>query len=124
MNWVGLAAAVAAFLGIWIGHVAVRRVEAVAPRLWGPVVTGLALGFGLEYWSLLTKSRLWSGALGVLGIILLWDAFELFRQERRVKDGHAPANPDNPRHARLLKEYPNATTVDLLRNEPTGIPSS
>jgi hypothetical protein len=49
---------------------------------------------------------------------LLFDGFELSRQERRIIRGHAPANPDNPRHAKILKEYPSATTVDLLKREP------
>jgi len=34
--------------------------------------------------------------------------------------GHAPANPSNPRHARILEEHPLATAVDLLKRDPIG----
>jgi hypothetical protein len=44
--------------------------------------------------------------LGILGITLLWDALEMTRQQRRICKGHAHANPDNPRHARILEQYP------------------
>lgn len=122
MNWIGIVAALAAFLGIWVGHVSVRKAEASAARLWMPVTIAVALGLGLEAWSLITQSPLWSTALGILGMTVLWDALELFRQERRVKHGHAPANPGNPRHARILSEYPSATTADVLKREPAGFP--
>jgi uncharacterized protein DUF4491 len=122
MNWIGPAAAMAAFLGIWLGHVTVRRVEAAAPKLWIPVASALALGFGLEYGSLLTESRMLSSALGILGITVLWDALELFRQQNRVRRGHAPANPGNSRHVRILAQYPAATVVDLLNREPVFQP--
>jgi len=57
--------------------------------------------------------------LGILGITLLWDAFEIYRQQNRVKHGHAPANPNNPRHARFLADpHFHATTEDLLKCEP------
>jgi hypothetical protein len=58
--------------------------------------------------------------LGILGITLLFDSFELVRQQKRIMKGHAPANPDNPRHAKILREYPSATTLDLLKREPMG----
>ncbi len=56
--------------------------------------------------------------LGILGVTVLWDAVELFRQQNRVRRGHAPANPHNPRHRRFLEE-PNsfATTIDVLKDE-------
>jgi hypothetical protein len=63
-----------------------------------------------------------SAACGILGTTLLWDALELRRQERRVRKGHAPANPRNPRHARILAESPAATTLNLLKREPLGRP--
>ncbi len=52
-----------------------------------------------------------------LGITALFDALEFRRQFRRVKQGHAPANPNNPRHAPWLAEG-KATTADLLKREP------
>lgn len=120
LNFTGLIAAISAFLGIWLGHVSVRAIERKATKLWPPIVVALALGFILEAGSLITDHRLLSTALGILGITILWDALEFVRQEKRVKKGHAPANPDNPRHARILADYPSATTLDLLKRDPIG----
>ncbi|WKZ37179.1 MAG: DUF4491 family protein [Anaerolineales bacterium] len=120
MNWIGLLAAATAFLSIWIGHVAVRKIEASSRTIWVPTVTAIALGISLEYLSLIVDNLLLKTAFGITGITLLWDALEFTRQQNRVKHGHASANPNNPRHARILKEHPSATTVDLLDREPTG----
>ena len=120
MNWIGLLAAATAFLSIWIGHVAVRKIEASSRTIWVPTVTAIALGISLEYLSLIVDNLLLKTAFGITGITLLWDALEFTRQQNRVKHGHAPANPNNLRHARILKEHPSATTVDLLDREPTG----
>jgi hypothetical protein len=65
-----------------------------------------------------------SAALGITGVILMWDAFEFFRQEKRIIKGHAPANPRNPRHVRILAEHPSAMTIDWLKREPLGRPYS
>ena len=115
LNLTGLTAAISAFLGIWLGHVAVRIIERSAKKLWPPILVAIVLGLTLEVWSLITDYRLLSIAAGILGITVLWDALEFVRQEKRVKKGHAPANPFNPRHARILANYPSATTVDLLK---------
>lgn len=120
MNWIGLVAAATAFLSIWVGHVAVRKIEAASRTIWVPTVVAIVLGISLEYFSLIVDNLLWKTVFGITGITLLWDALELTRQQNRVKHGHAPANPNNPRHARILKEHPSATTVDLLDREPTG----
>ena len=122
LQWIGLVAALSAFLGIWLGHVGVRKIESVTPTIWLPATVALALGLLLEAWSLLTGSLTVSAAAGILGITLLWDALEFIRQERRVKKGHAPANPANPRHVRILAAYPAATTLDLLDRDPVGHP--
>lgn len=119
INMLGLTAAITAFLAIWLGHVAVRKVEAEARDIRLPIFIAVALGLITEYCSLITINRLLSTALGILGITLLWDAFEIYRQQNRVKHGHAPANPNNPRHAKILAEYPSAITEDLLKREPT-----
>ncbi|MGZ9236162.1 MAG: DUF4491 family protein, partial [Anaerolineales bacterium] len=77
-------------------------------------------GLASEWFSLITSDLLLSTALSILGFTFLWDALEFTRQQNRIKKGHAPANPNNPRHARLLREHPSATTLDLLKREPTG----
>jgi len=120
LNFIGIIAAASAFLGIWLGHVSVRAIESRVRKLWPAVVIALVLGLALETWSLITDNRLLSAALGILGITVLWDALEFVRQEKRIKKGHAPANPSNPRHTRILAEYPSATTLDLLNRNPVG----
>lgn len=120
LNLVGLTAAISAFLGIWLGHVSVRAIERNAKSLWPPMIIAIALGLAFEIWSLLTEYRLLSTATGILGITVLWDALEFIRQEKRIKKGHAPVNPSNPRHARILAKYPSATTLDLLDRKPVG----
>ena len=120
LNLIGLIAAVSTFLGVWFGHVAVRKIEYISPTIWLPT-TGFAMaGIVSEGLALLTPSFLLSTAFGILGFTFLWDALEFTRQQNRIKKGHAPANPHNPRHARLLREYPSATTLDLLKRDPIG----
>jgi hypothetical protein len=123
-NSAGLIAGLSTFLGIWLGHAAVRKVESFAPALWLPMLFFAGAGLALEYFSLQVSSRGLSACLGILGITLLWDAFELTRQQKRVRKGHAPANPRNPRHARILAEYPAATPLNPLKREPVVHPLS
>ncbi len=120
VNITGLAATLATFLGIWVGHVSVRKVESTATTIWVPAVIYAALGIGCEVGALLSGQPSLEAALGILGITFLFDAFEMVRQQRRIVKGHAPANPQNPRHAKIMKEHGTATTVDLLKREPIG----
>lgn len=120
MNTLGLTAAITAFLTIWIGHVAVRKIEAESRSIKTPMFIAIALGLITEYSSLITVNRPLSTVFGILGITLLWDAFELYRQQNRIKHGHAPANPNNPRHAKILADHSTATTLDLLKRDPIG----
>jgi hypothetical protein len=124
MNWIGLIAAITAFLSIWIGHVAVRKIESTSRTIWVPTVVAIVIGILLEYFSLITENMALKTALGIIGITLLWDALEFTRQQHRIKKGHAPANPNNPRHAKILAEHPSATTLDLLNRDPIGKPVS
>jgi len=121
LNFVGLAAALATFFGVWWGHVSVRKIERETVNIWIPTVVAVVLGMGLWIASTLTSSLPLSAASGILGVTLLWDALEIaIRQPKRIKHGHAPANPNNPRHAKILAEYPAATTIDLLDRDPIG----
>jgi len=122
MNFIGLIAALTAFFSIWFGHVAVRKIEFTSPTLWLPTTIFAALGLIMEFISLSTANQPLSTAFGILGITLLFDALEFNRQQNRVKKGHAPANPNNPRHAKILTEHSSATTLDSLKREPTGRP--
>ena len=123
-NYIGLVAAVSTFLGVWSGHVAVRKIESVSPTIWLPTLAFATAGIMLGWLSLSTINFPLSTASGILGFTLLWDALEFTRQQNRIKKGHAPANPDNPRHVRLMGESPSATTLDLLKRDPIGKPVS
>ncbi|GAB4479828.1 MAG: hypothetical protein OHK0031_00530 [Anaerolineales bacterium] len=102
ISLLGLTAAVTAFLSIWMGHVAVRKIEYLSPTIWLPTLIFLALGLTAETCSLTTTNRPLSTILGIFGITLLWDALEITRQQNRVRKGHAPANPRNPRHGKMM----------------------
>ncbi len=119
LNAIGVVATLATFFGVWIGHVTVRKVEYRAPDLHVPIFSAAIIGLALEVVALSSSSLYISGMCGVLGMTALFDALEFRRQFKRIKKGHAPANPHNPRHAPLLAEG-TATTVDLLKREPTG----
>ena len=54
LNYLGITAAVTAFLTIWIGHVAVRKVEAESLNIKTPMLIAIALGLITEYFSLST----------------------------------------------------------------------
>lgn len=120
LNWIGLVAALATFGGVWIGHVGVRKVDSISPTIWLPAGVALTLGVLFEMGALVSESLYLSAVLGILGITFLWDAFEFWRQDRRVRMGHAPANPGNRRHVRLLAENETATTIDWLARDPLG----
>lgn len=124
INLVGLASAAATFIGVWIGHVSVRKIEREVERIWIPSAIALVFGISLELLSLWTASRALSAFCAILGVTLLWDALEFHRQQNRIREGHAPANPRNPRHARILAAYPKATTIDWLDRDPQGEPIS
>ncbi len=124
MNLLGPVAALAAFFGIWFGHVAVRKIEFLSPTIWLPSTVFAAAGLAMGFFSLKTSNFLLSTALGIFAITLLFDAFEFRRQQQRIIKGHAPANPDNPRHAQIMREYTSATVLDLLKRDPLGKPVS
>jgi hypothetical protein len=123
-NFIGLTAAAASFLGIWLGHVSVRKFEREVERLWIPCVLALVSGSTLEIVSFRTSSLMLSTICGILGVTLLWDSLEFYRQQDRIKAGHAPANSHNPRHMRILADHPAATTLDWLDRDPRGVPFS
>ncbi|HTP11122.1 MAG TPA: DUF4491 family protein [Anaerolineae bacterium] len=119
LNWIGVVAALTTFFGVWLGHVTVRKVEYRAPDLHVPVLIAVIIGLALEVVALASSGLYVSGACGILGMTALFDAVEFRRQFKRVKKGHAPANPNNPRHAPLLVDG-KATTVDVLKRKPIG----
>lgn len=125
INWLGLASAFATFFGVWIGHVSVRKIEREVEQIWIPTTLATILGLGLLLASFLTPNLILSTICGILAVTLFWDALEFgIRQPNRIKHGHAPANPNNPRHAKILATHPSATTTDWLDRDPRGRPYS
>jgi len=122
IQWIGIVTAITTFVGVWVGHVSVRKIEYISSNLWFPSLMAILSGLILEFFSFRCKHDTLSAFLGILGVILLWDGIEFRRQQRRVWKGHAPANPSNPRHLRILANSPFATPFDLLDREPTGHP--
>lgn len=120
LNWIGLIAAAATFFGVWIGHISVRKIEYLSPTIWAPSGASLLIGLLLEFGALLSNDHTLSAALGIFGITVLWDALEFLRQQNRVQKGHAPANPNNPRHARILQSSTLSTNFDWLDRNPIG----
>lgn len=114
--------AVATFLGIWWGHVGVRWLEAHSTSIVPPMIVLSLAGFGLNVYALFAPNLALAGVCSIIGITMMWDAFELYRQQKRVLKGHAPANPRNPRHAAYLATGSPVTTEDLLDREPIGRP--
>lgn len=121
MNLIGFVAGITTFLTIWFGHVMVREVERRVHSILPPILICIGIALACFYISLQTNSLILSSFLGILGVTFLWDALEFYRQEQRIKKGHAPANADNPRHAEILRKYSKATTQDLLKREPGTI---
>jgi hypothetical protein len=120
INPIGIITAVTTFLTIWFGHVMVRKLESRLESIAPAVIIFILLGLLFEICGLLVESNTVSAIFGIVGFTFLWDALEFFRQEKRIKVGHAPANPNNSRHASILAQYSSSTTVDLLNREPRG----
>ncbi len=120
-NWIGVVAALATFVSVWLGHVSVRAIEYRAASLTWPTIIYLALSAAAYLGSVLSGNVLVSAALGIAGTTLWFDALELRRQYKRVIKGHAPANPQNPRHAPHLANG-HATTTNWLNRAPSGRP--
>lgn len=122
LQFSGLVLALATFMSIWLGHVGVRWLEAQSVRLEPPMIGLILAGTVLNVVSFVMPNLSVAGVCSIVGITLLWDAFELVRQQKRVTKGHAPANPHNPRHAAILAAHPAATTAHVLDREPLGRP--
>ena len=120
LNWIGIIAAAATFFGVWAGHVSVRKIEYRAYTVWVPSLITLILGLLMELGALLSDNQYLAAALGILGVTVLWDALEFWRQQERVRKGHSPANTDNPRHVSIMQTNGMATTVDWLNRNPAG----
>ncbi len=124
MNSIGVLAAITTMLSIWFGHVMVRNLEYKLQKILPAMLLCILLGMLFLLGAILLENNTLSAVSGIIGITFLWDALEFKRQQKRVIKGHAPANPKNPRHLRILAECKTATTLDMLDREPRGKPYS
>jgi hypothetical protein len=91
LQFAGPLLALVTFLTIWWGHVLVRIVHYYLGTRPAPAI--MLLGLLALLGSTQTPIDLLSASLGIVGLTLVWDSFELHRQEARVRQGHAPLNP-------------------------------
>lgn len=112
LQWSGPVLAVVTFLTIWWGHVLVRITHYHFGTRPAPAIflAGLLLLLG----STQTSNDLLSAALGIVGLTLVWDAFELHRQELRVRLGHAPLNP------KVHREAAGLAAASIAESEAAG----
>ncbi len=91
----GIVLGIAAFLSIGIFHPIVILSEYhFGKRCWWAFAILGVLFVGL---SMLVAHTILSASLGVFGFSCFWSIYELFEQEKRVKKGWFPENPNKKR---------------------------
>ncbi len=112
----GPALAIVTFLTVWWGHVLVR----ITHYHFGTRPAPAIFLAGLLCLLAATQSNndFLSAVFGIVGLTMLWDAFELHRQESRVRQGHAPLNPRVHREAAGLAA---ATLADSPESDNEGV---
>jgi len=101
LQWAGPVLAAITLGTIGFGHVAVRKVNYLYGTKPSPHV--FILGLLILYFSLKASNDILSASLGIIAVTFMWDAYELIRQEERIRRGHAPANPNRPVEERKKK---------------------
>ena len=91
MNFYGLAMGGIMILATGLGHILIIKGEYYWGVKWWPGL--LVLGLLVVIISILVENALLSGCLGILGAILLWSVYELFKQREWVERGWIPKNP-------------------------------
>ncbi|RKJ07206.1 DUF4491 family protein [bacterium D16-54] len=92
MNITGIKIGIATFLLIGVFHVIVIKAEYYFTKNIWPLF--LVLGLAALFASLKIDSTVVSSVISIFGISCLWSIKELFEQERRVKKGWFPKNPN------------------------------
>lgn len=92
MNWGGILLGAAAFVLIGAFHPVVIKAEYYLGRKcwWMFLIAGLICAVI----SLLIDNLILSSIVGVLAFCFFWSILELFEQEKRVKKGWFPENPN------------------------------
>lgn len=85
LQWAGVVLAAVTFATIGLGHVMVRRFHA----RWGtrPALPFFILSVVVLAAALASRNDLLSGVLGITAITFFWDGVEIFRQEKRAREG-------------------------------------
>jgi hypothetical protein len=91
MNLYGLIIGLFTLFIIGIGHIIVVKAEYYFSKKVWPIF--LVIGILAVIVSLLVKSSLLSGMLGITSFTFLWSIHEIIKQEERVKKGWFPYNP-------------------------------
>jgi len=92
MHFIGIVIGVISFLSIGIFHPIVIKAEYHFSKSCWPVF--LIAGVILMAVSLFVENVVLSSALAVVGMSSWWSILELFEQEKRVRKGWFPANPE------------------------------
>ena len=71
LNFLGVVSALAAFLSIWGGHVAVRQLESKTVQLWKPMLLTFFLGTSYLVVAAWTESVYISAVCGIVSVTLL-----------------------------------------------------
>lgn len=82
LQWAGPILALTTFATIGIGHVLVRRLHARFGTR--PAIPFFILGSAVLILSTLMVKNVTSAVLGIIGITLVWDGIEIYRQEKRM----------------------------------------
>lgn len=91
MNFVGILIGIFTFFAIGLGFIWVIKVEYyLGARVWKVVAV---LGVIISAASILISEPLLSAGVGILGGTVVWGAFELPEQEKRVAGGMFKQNP-------------------------------
>jgi hypothetical protein len=83
LQWAGPVLALTTFVTIGIGHVLVRYLQAHFGTR--PAIPFFISGGIVLIVSLFTPNHLISAILGLIGITLVWDGIEIYRQEKRMR---------------------------------------
>lgn len=92
MNWSGIILGASAFLLIGVFHPIVIKAEYKWGKECWPLFAAVGIGFCIA--ALVVESTVFSSILGVTGFSCFWSVWELFEQEKRVKKGWFPNNPN------------------------------
>lgn len=93
-NFSGIILSLVVFVTIGFGHVMVRKVNYITGTKLAPLM--YLIGAGMIVWSLFVSNDILSASIGITAMTVLFDGYELHRQEERIRNGSAPENPNRP----------------------------